>query len=96
MNEIPYLILGGVIGFMLALFLTICFGRDESTMKLIIAMRTDLSMRKGKMVAQGGHASTVTDRGDTEFHGEPTVTCIAIGPGEDSDIDEITGHLKLL
>lgn len=127
-------------------------------MKLILAMRTDLGMRKGKMVAQGGHASMmpvlpllvphpddcsacerehraliwkwvesgmrkicvgvgsleeiealehealeagvlasiVTDRGDTEFHGKPTVTCIAIGPAENADIDPITRHLKLL
>lgn len=26
-------------------------------MKMVIAMRTDLNMRKGKMVAQGGHAA---------------------------------------
>jgi peptidyl-tRNA hydrolase, PTH2 family len=37
----------------------------------------------------------ITDSGLTEFHGEPTITCIAIGPDFDNKIDPITGHLKL-
>ncbi len=114
-------------------------------MKQVIVMRTDLNMRKGKMVAQGAHASVgimlkysgskyikpwveggmtkicvgisseddlkelalqawkaelpcypVTDAGRTEFDGVPTLTCIAIGPGPDDEIDKITGKLKLL
>lgn len=128
-------------------------------MKQVIVMRTDLNMRKGKMIAQGAHAALgclvggdismercadhgtrtisipthvrywiglgmkkicvradseeellslhaeakeagipsflVTDAGHTEFNG-PTNTCIAIGPAEDTAIDRITGHLKLL
>lgn len=117
-------------------------------MKQVIVMRTDLNMRKGKMVAQGGHAAVmplfsqepddiwiaihewkhsgmkkicvgigsdrelmeltvdaaaneipffiVTDRGDTEFHGVPTMTCVSFGPANDAKLDAITGHLKLL
>lgn len=38
----------------------------------------------------------VTDAGRTEFNGVPTVTCLAIGPNEDADIDKITGGLTLL
>ena len=38
----------------------------------------------------------ITDSGKTEFHGEPTNTCLAIGPDEAEKIDEITGHLQLL
>lgn len=38
----------------------------------------------------------ITDAGKTEFNGVPTITCAAIGPGRDADIDKITGHLKLL
>lgn len=124
--------------------------------KMVIVMRTDLGMRKGKMVAQGAHASIgwltqrplnkhgfpkfylteaerdwlensftkicvgvgslaalvqvynnaleaglhpinlVTDNGTTEFHGEPTPTCLAIGPTWSDDIDKVTGHLTLL
>jgi len=38
----------------------------------------------------------ITDAGKTEFHGVPTVTCLAIGPAKEEDIDKITGHLKPL
>lgn len=120
-------------------------------MKQVIVMRTDLNMRKGKMIAQGAHAAMmcmmksvyegirwadlelidwlehgmkkicvrtdteeqllelhrkakeaglrahmVTDAGHTEFHGVPTVTCLAIGPNEDGAVDAITGGLTLL
>lgn len=114
-------------------------------MKQVIIMRTDLNMRKGKMIVQGAHASMlfmfhdgdlsvanrwyrdgmkkigvrvdtitellilweqarkaglrahiVTDAGHTEFHGEPTMTCLAIGPNDEEAVDKITGHLKLL
>lgn len=37
----------------------------------------------------------ITDSGKTEFHGEPTNTCLAIGPDYADRIDPITGHLKL-
>ena len=40
--------------------------------------------------------SLIIDAGLTEFNGVPTKTCIAIGPAYPEDIDEITGHLKLL
>lgn len=127
-------------------------------MKQVIVMRNDLGMRKGKMIAQGAHASMgailpylgvglkpgggvalgtglinewlagsfkkicvrvdsenellqvyeqatkeaglitclITDSGLTEFHGVPTVTCCAIGPDTDENLDPITGELKLL
>ena len=135
--------------------------------KQVIVMRKDLGMRKGKMIAQGAHASLgaflkhtnfirdskgieypiwarkgtplyqwlegpfvkicvgvnskdellnklhmvdtynknkgtnipyalITDAGRTEFHGEPTITCLGIGPYWSDVLDEITGDLKLL
>jgi PTH2 family peptidyl-tRNA hydrolase len=124
--------------------------------KQVIVMRKDLNMRKGKMVAQGAHASMkvffnrmyrindkgyatdfskemeewmessftkivlgvdseqeilelgekarencipfaiITDNGTTEFNGVKTITCIAIGPEEESKVNEITGNLNLL
>jgi PTH2 family peptidyl-tRNA hydrolase len=126
-----------------------------SKMKQVIVMRKDLNMRKGKMIAQGAHASLkavidklddpqvkewldglftkicvsvnskeelfevydfastliyynknndkmivpcaiIEDSGLTEFNGVPTYTCCAIGPAEDTVIDQITGNLKLL
>jgi len=38
----------------------------------------------------------ITDSGKTEFHGQPTRTCLAIGPDEVEKIDPVTGHLELL
>jgi len=40
--------------------------------------------------------SLIIDAGLTEFNGIPTKTCIAIGPANPKDIDNITKHLKLL
>jgi len=147
---------------------------DQKEPKQVIVMRKDLNMRKGKMIAQGAHASLavlleaffgeynnrdweisllggpgnkaftkriylyeyepitkwinssfkkivvgaesliecvnvyeaakkaeipcslIEDKGLTEFGGEVTITCCAIGPADPEEIDKITGHLKLL
>lgn len=37
----------------------------------------------------------IIDSGLTEFHGEPTKTCLAIGPHYSDKIDPITSGLKL-
>lgn len=44
----------------------------------------------------GLEVAMIIDSGLTEFNGEPTRTCIAIGPNYSEDIDKITGDLKLL
>lgn len=38
----------------------------------------------------------IRDNGLTEFGGIPTYTAVAIGPAQESEIDKITGALKLL
>lgn len=38
----------------------------------------------------------ILDSGLTEFAGNPTYTALAIGPDDESKIDKITKHLKLL
>jgi PTH2 family peptidyl-tRNA hydrolase len=48
-----------------------------------------------KAVEAGLVSSLIQDSGATEFHGEQTNTCVAIGPDDDDKIDEIAGHLKL-
>ncbi|MOA31287.1 peptidyl-tRNA hydrolase [compost metagenome] len=37
----------------------------------------------------------VRDSGRTEFHGEPTLTALGIGPAYAEDLDPVTGHLPL-
>ena len=49
-----------------------------------------------KAIAAGLEVHLITDSGRTEFHGQPTRTCLAIGPAEAEAIDAVTGHLQLL
>ena len=49
-----------------------------------------------KAVEAGLEVHLITDSGRTEFHGEPTNTCLAIGPDYAEKIDPVTGHLELL
>lgn len=51
---------------------------------------------RDKAVEAGLEVHLITDSGKTEFHGEPTDTCLAIGPDYADRIDPITGHLQLL
>ena len=47
-------------------------------------------------VDSGLEVHLITDSGRTEFHGQPTRTCLAIGPADAEKIDAITGDLQLL
>lgn len=49
-----------------------------------------------KAIALGLESHLITDSGRTEFHGVPTITCLAIGPDWCDKIDEVTKQLKLL
>lgn len=48
-----------------------------------------------KAKAAGLPCSLIKDAGHTEFNGVPTFTTVAIGPALDSEINKITGDLKL-
>jgi peptidyl-tRNA hydrolase, PTH2 family len=131
---------------------------SELALKQVLVVRKDLGMRKGKMIAQGAHASLaavlgacardigpdgslvlrvppalaswvgglsakivvgvpseealvevhqralaaglpcalIRDAGRTEFHGVPTLTACAVGPGPAAAVDAVTGELTLL
>jgi APA family basic amino acid/polyamine antiporter len=125
---------------------------SASMLKMVLVVRNDLNMRKGKVGAQTGHAvqealldrsgdrprlkddpaiiewlatdfrkitvrvdseeellaiyrravelginaALIQDRGDTEFHGVPTYTVVALGPAAPEVLDPLTGQLKLL
>ena len=56
----------------------------------------DLLAIRDKAQEAGLEVHLVTDSGKTEFHGEPTNTCLAIGPDDVEKIDAITGELQLL
>lgn len=49
----------------------------------------------GKAKDAGLNVVMIEDSGVTEFNGEPTLTCLAIGPHESEKIDPITGDLKI-
>jgi peptidyl-tRNA hydrolase, PTH2 family len=57
---------------------------------------TELTEVHDRALAAGLEVHLITDSGKTEFHGQPTRTCLAIGPNEADKIDAITGHLELL
>lgn len=44
----------------------------------------------------GVEVQPIIDAGRTEFHGVSTLTCAAFGPCDASDVDPITGNLKLM
>lgn len=70
----------------------------ESFAKVCVRVDSEeelLSIHEAALEA-GLEVHLITDAGRTEFHGQPTKTCLAVGPDEVSRIDAITGHLKLL
>ena len=43
----------------------------------------------------GLHTALIQDAGRTEFHGEPTFTCLAIEPAFPEEVDPVPGELPL-
>lgn len=68
-------------------FTKVCVGVDSEEELFEVYRKADEA---------GLHCSIVRDLGLTEFHGVPTLTAVAVGPGKPEDVDKITGHLKLL
>lgn len=67
-----------------------------SSTKVVLAVDNleELEYLVEEALVAGVPVFAVTDLGRTEFGGEPTVTCAAIGPAASDKIDPITRHLK--
>lgn len=55
----------------------------------------ELMQIRDNAIRAGLEVNLIVDSGRTEFHGEATPTCIAIGPDYVDRIDPITKHLEL-
>ena len=71
--------------------------RDEAFTKVCVYVNSEKELMEvyDKARMAGLHTCLVEDSGKTEFGGEETPTCIAIGPDSDEKLKPITGHLKL-
>jgi len=71
---------------------------NGSFTKIVLYVNSEDELRDlyNKAEAEGLLCSFIVDSGFTEFHGNKTATCIAIGPDWEDKIDEITGDLPLL
>jgi PTH2 family peptidyl-tRNA hydrolase len=72
---------------------------DAQGMKKVVlkvSTETELLNLYNQAVQKNIPAYLVKDAGITTFHGKPTLTCCAIGPIDNYQIDPIVGHLKLL
>ena len=70
---------------------------DTSFRKIVVTVDSEQELLDiyHRASNRGIDCALITDNGATEFHGVKTVTCCAVGPAEDDDVDAVTGHLKL-
>lgn len=70
---------------------------EEGCKKVVCVVDTETELREleAKALKLGFEAYLIVDSGLTEFDGVPTVTALGIGPALSSDLDAVTGHLKL-
>lgn len=70
---------------------------DDGFRKITLQVPTieDLLALRDRAADAGLEVQVIIDCGATEFHGEPTLTCMAIGPDWADKIDAITGELAL-
>lgn len=78
--------------------LVIEWQKDDVTSSIGLRVESEAELVAIYQAAQaaGLLCSLVEDLGFTEFHGVPTKTCVAVGPGLVEEVDLITGHLKTL
>lgn len=70
---------------------------DESFTKVCLCVEDENELMDvyNRAKNEGLTVHLITDAGHTEFNGNPTVTCLAIGPHYKSKIDPVTKDLKL-
>lgn len=61
----------------------------------VVETEEELLAVYNKAKEKGLIASLITDSGRTEFNGVPTITCCAIGPVWDDELEGITDKLEL-
>ncbi len=68
----------------------------EGQRKVVLKVESlaDLEKLEREAASTGLITEKITDAGLTEIP-PGTVTCLGIGPSRESDIDKVTGHLKL-
>lgn len=62
---------------------------------VVVHSGEELAEVYSRALAAGLVTEIIEDTGLTEFHGEKTLTALAIGPDYDEKIDPVTGHLEL-
>ncbi|MDP4012239.1 MAG: peptidyl-tRNA hydrolase Pth2 [Candidatus Nanoarchaeia archaeon] len=67
----------------------------EGATKVVLKVKDEKELIAYKKKVGKLPHSLIMDAGRTFFK-EPTRTCLAIGPAKESDVDKITGKLKLL
>ena len=72
--------------------------RAEGMKKVVLKVNSleELVTLQKKAKALKLTTAMITDAGKTVFKGEATVTCLALGPDDDAQIDRVTGHLPML
>jgi PTH2 family peptidyl-tRNA hydrolase len=66
--------------------------------KIVLGVASEVDLLEAYRLAleAGLPTSLIVDIGNTEFHGVPTNTAVAIGPARSEDIDKITGPTGLV
>lgn len=62
---------------------------------LAVSSEEELISIKQKLEENGIPVVLIVDDGTTTFHGQPTATCLGVGPAFADEIDRVTRHLKL-
>jgi PTH2 family peptidyl-tRNA hydrolase len=65
--------------------------------KICVVVNSEAELREvhQKALDAGLESHLIIDSGKTEFNGEPTATCVGIGPADSDLVNTVTGHLSL-